>query len=722
MQTVRRRCSKLFDCERCSLFVVDEESSSLVGLSAEDDTTETHFPLRTGLTGRVANSGEKINLKDAYQDPQFRPEIDWQAGYRVRSFLCMPLVKRIDGQQGKTTVGAVQLVNKHTRDGFTEADESALIKLCNQLFISVINYRGLKAARTQLTIAKDEAKKNRKAMLWNKTVALARQTAPTVADTAVLGSLMRDGRPIVGAAAAAPDAPPAAAAAAPTASPAPVIPSSPGGDHRDGDTSPAGTRGSFKLGERKRLAGSKSGTPLGTRSSKGGEGEGGDEDGNDEGRGQTRPTAGAGRAVSRREGKGAGDAFARRESKADAKGLGMLSRESSFANRHDASRDSPGSESFAGRPKAVLGREDSFHMVGYGGGSLTREEELGNDHPLSLARTAAAYVQLRPAGEPQRALTTDDCAPILKLESKVRNLAAQLFGIAREMEPTSSAPSSSKGAAALSAAPGVGGSTIMTLVAREKATEAMNSIHRKRTHAMLDLAQAVLSHEGDEEGLLLASSRCALQMAGAHGCRIFVFEDGMLWTTDQQRRRQQWAVEDAGLTGEALQSGHSMMLERDACEHASFVKSVDWDFGGDPASLLCAPLKGSSNELLGVLTAGRRSEGGFSIEERALLETAGRTSLSLLAQTQLVSRERRARVSAEALINALGSLVTGMSFEQIMLQIAAHAKALLNCRRYLLWGWGVDAAAACVQHLLPALASRTCLLAHAAHPTLMPRA
>ena len=88
MQTVRRRCSKLFDCERCSLFVVDEESSSLVGLSAEDDTTETHFPLRTGLTGRVANSGEKINLKDAYQDPQFRPEIDWQAGYRVRSFLC----------------------------------------------------------------------------------------------------------------------------------------------------------------------------------------------------------------------------------------------------------------------------------------------------------------------------------------------------------------------------------------------------------------------------------------------------------------------------------------------------------------------------------------------------------------------------------------------------------------------------------------------------------
>jgi adenylate cyclase len=102
MQVVRKRCNKLFDCERCTLFVVDEDGNSLSGLSVEDDATETRFPVRTGLTGRVALHGDKINLKgDAYQDPVFKPEIDWQAGYRVRSFLCMPLVKRIDGHSGK---------------------------------------------------------------------------------------------------------------------------------------------------------------------------------------------------------------------------------------------------------------------------------------------------------------------------------------------------------------------------------------------------------------------------------------------------------------------------------------------------------------------------------------------------------------------------------------------------------------------------------------------
>ena len=69
-------------------------------------------PLRTGLTGRVAYTGEKVNIKgDAYQDLQFKPEIDWQAGYRVRSFLCMPLlrVRTKDGTERLTVEGSATL-------------------------------------------------------------------------------------------------------------------------------------------------------------------------------------------------------------------------------------------------------------------------------------------------------------------------------------------------------------------------------------------------------------------------------------------------------------------------------------------------------------------------------------------------------------------------------------------------------------------------------------
>ena len=61
----------------------------------------------------------------------------------------MPLVRRNfeAGEQGRTVVGCVQLVNKHSREGFGEADESSLAKLCHQLYTSTVAFRSLQTAR-----------------------------------------------------------------------------------------------------------------------------------------------------------------------------------------------------------------------------------------------------------------------------------------------------------------------------------------------------------------------------------------------------------------------------------------------------------------------------------------------------------------------------------------------------------------------------------------------
>ena len=64
-----------------------------------------------------------------------------------------------------------------------------------------------------------------------------------------------------------------------------------------------------------------------------------------------------------------------------------------------------------------------------------------------------------------------------------------------------------------------------------------------------------------------------------------------------------------------------------------------------------------------------------------MLEMTGRTSLSLLAQTQQVTRERRARVAAEALLETLGNLPPGLTIDGIMNRVSSHVLALLNCRR-----------------------------------------
>ncbi|KAH9523478.1 putative 3',5'-cyclic phosphodiesterase pde-5 [Bulinus truncatus] len=71
-----------------------------------------------GVAGYVASTGKVLNIKDAYKDPRFNPEVDIRTGYKTKTILCMPIFIR------GVVIGVVQMVNK--RNGtFTKADEQA---------------------------------------------------------------------------------------------------------------------------------------------------------------------------------------------------------------------------------------------------------------------------------------------------------------------------------------------------------------------------------------------------------------------------------------------------------------------------------------------------------------------------------------------------------------------------------------------------------------------
>ena len=44
-----------------------------------------------GLAGHVVQTGETINIKDAYNDKRFNPNVDKKTGYRTKTILCMPI-------------------------------------------------------------------------------------------------------------------------------------------------------------------------------------------------------------------------------------------------------------------------------------------------------------------------------------------------------------------------------------------------------------------------------------------------------------------------------------------------------------------------------------------------------------------------------------------------------------------------------------------------------
>lgn len=125
----------LTNADRCSLFLVEgpKGKQSLVSKVFDvqigvpnspakefiQQQKEITVPWGKGLVGYAAETGETVNIPDAYEDPRFNKEVDRQTGYHTKSILCKP-VKNNEGE----VVGVAQIINKMPGPvPFTQEDE-----------------------------------------------------------------------------------------------------------------------------------------------------------------------------------------------------------------------------------------------------------------------------------------------------------------------------------------------------------------------------------------------------------------------------------------------------------------------------------------------------------------------------------------------------------------------------------------------------------------------
>ena len=136
LQKVVAKTSEVMNADRCTLFLVHRKSGELWSRVAQgSNVNEIRVPRGIGIAGHVALSSETVNIKDAYQDPRFNPEVDRRTGYRTKTILCMPL-----RSEAGEIVGVMQVLNK--KDGvFTEEDEQLLDALGSQVAIALENSR-----------------------------------------------------------------------------------------------------------------------------------------------------------------------------------------------------------------------------------------------------------------------------------------------------------------------------------------------------------------------------------------------------------------------------------------------------------------------------------------------------------------------------------------------------------------------------------------------------
>ncbi len=122
--------------ERASLFLVDHERQELWTLVAQGmEQKEIRLSAGRGIAGFVAESGQLVNLADAYADARFDRSFDQSSGFRTKSLLALPVKDR----NGKI-VGVLQLLNNEGGP-FTQDDIGALEDIAVHAALALENAR-----------------------------------------------------------------------------------------------------------------------------------------------------------------------------------------------------------------------------------------------------------------------------------------------------------------------------------------------------------------------------------------------------------------------------------------------------------------------------------------------------------------------------------------------------------------------------------------------------
>lgn len=146
IRTIAEETKIALNADRCTVYLYDKEHNELYSKVATglDAFKELRIPADKGLAGHVVQTGETINIKDAYKDYRFNPDVDKKTGYRTKTILCMP-IKNFHQE----IIGVFQVLNKFD-ESFTIDDEDLLVAIASSAGISLENARLFERQRKML--------------------------------------------------------------------------------------------------------------------------------------------------------------------------------------------------------------------------------------------------------------------------------------------------------------------------------------------------------------------------------------------------------------------------------------------------------------------------------------------------------------------------------------------------------------------------------------------
>lgn len=141
LKRIGQSAEQMFLCEASAIMLLDDDGEHLFFKVATGEkggmVTKFRIKVGEGIAGSVAKSREAVLLNDVTKDPRFTGQHDQSSGFKTRSILAVPMMA------GGDLVGVVEVLNKKTTEGFTEADKALLESLASLAGLAIANARVL---------------------------------------------------------------------------------------------------------------------------------------------------------------------------------------------------------------------------------------------------------------------------------------------------------------------------------------------------------------------------------------------------------------------------------------------------------------------------------------------------------------------------------------------------------------------------------------------------
>jgi putative ABC transport system ATP-binding protein len=137
------KIGQFLGAEKASLWLLDEERKELWSKVFGGEGHTARVPVGAGIVGRVFETGQLLNVPDAYAEPLFNRAVDEETGFRTRNILAVPL-----SNSHERVFGVAELLNKADGEAFDAEDEKRVVELMKSMQVLLESWWRMAAKET----------------------------------------------------------------------------------------------------------------------------------------------------------------------------------------------------------------------------------------------------------------------------------------------------------------------------------------------------------------------------------------------------------------------------------------------------------------------------------------------------------------------------------------------------------------------------------------------